>query len=61
MAALAEVVGLPSGTVNARVKTVTNVMDRADLDWSKHLHSAERRNALSIKEHITQFRGRDEG
>ena len=61
VAGLAEVLGLPSGTVNARVKTVTNVMDRAALDWSKYLHSAERRNALSIKEHITQFRGRDEG
>lgn len=55
---LAELVGLTPATVGARVKTVLNVLDRADVDWSVCLHSTQRRTALESKQNIADYRSR---
>ncbi len=52
----AEVVGLAPATVGARVKTINNVMERAEVDWPKYLHSSQRRTALQSKQNIIDYR-----
>jgi hypothetical protein len=52
----AEAVGLTPATVGARVKTITNVMERAEVDWPKYLHSTQRRTALESRQNIIDYR-----
>ena len=52
----AELVGLTPATVGARVQTITNVLDRADVDWPRYLHSSQRRTALESKRSIAEYR-----
>jgi hypothetical protein len=52
----AEVVGLTPATVGARVKTITNVLERSDVDWPQYLHSSQRRTALASKQNILDYR-----
>ena len=52
----AEAVGLTPATVGARVKTITNVIERSDVDWPQYLHSSQRRTALESKQNIIDYR-----
>ena len=52
----ATAVGLTPATVGARVKTIMNVLDDAEFDWSKYLHSSQRRTALESKQRIAEYR-----
>ena len=52
----AEAVGLTPATVGARVKTITNVIERSEVDWPQYLHSSQRRTALESKQNIIDYR-----
>ena len=52
----ATAVGLTPATVGARAKTIMNVLDDAEFDWSKYLHSSQRRTALESKQRIAEYR-----
>jgi len=52
----ATAVGLTPATVGARVKTIMNVLDDAEFDWSNYLHSTQRRTALESKQRIAEHR-----
>ena len=38
------------------MKTIMNVLDDAEFDWSNHLHSTQRRTALESKQRIAEHR-----
>lgn len=53
---LAAATGVSASTIGARTKTIGNVLERADIDWSGILHSAQRREALRTKQLVTDWR-----
>ena len=52
----AEAVGFTPVTAGARVKTITNVLERSDVDWPQYLHSSQRGTVLESKQNIINFR-----
>lgn len=57
---LAAATGVSASTIGSRSRTVGNVVDRAELDWSAMLHSSQRREVLEVKQLIAAFGSRDD-
>jgi hypothetical protein len=55
---LGKLIGVSGSSVNARSKTVKNVIDRSDIDWSSMLHSVERRELLRTKALLKDYQER---
>ena len=56
---LALATGVSASTVSSRSRTISNVMERAALDWSSWLHSSQRREVLDTRATIDAWRDRD--
>lgn len=54
--ALAEATGVSASMISGRKQTVSNVVERARLDWATMLHSSQRRAMLETKSHIKDWR-----
>ena len=55
---LAAATGVSASTISGRTRTIANIVDRADIDWPKILHSTQRREALESKRRIKEWRQR---
>lgn len=55
---LAEATGVSASSISSRSQTVANVVERADIDWPRLLHSTQRAEMLETKRVIAEWGSR---
>jgi hypothetical protein len=58
---LAQAVGVSASTIGNRAKTVSNVLEAAEIAWPSILHSIQRRDALRTKQLVADWRSGSTG
>jgi hypothetical protein len=58
---IADATGVSASSISNRSRTVSNVLDRSDIDWSQLLHSAQRREVIETRRLIAEWRGGNDG